>query len=310
MSAKFLCAAMALGALSLQSCNLDNGETTQTFNVSVCNLIVPDDPDAEIKVQRNCGYSFLFNLKSNEATVSTQELELNAGKINFATNAMPFKWLTNGYYETRIFENGSATVNSGGMGEEVTNLHGYTTTGTVYYSSQVDPFPVEIPSPLPVMQYKIGNYTVKTFAQNTYFAGTTTTSYQMGPAAEVTEFKNDKPIYRVCFANDMKTANVVIYQVKFAESMSVSLEQVVLKNLAVTLTPSGYVIEGENVVPEMLDGSAFVPYPQRVFDSIKVETLGSDMTKILCTYTCAGVFHGSFTGYSTAQSMAADTAQN
>lgn len=295
--------ALAASALMLQGCSLDGGENSQTINLSTCNLIIPDDPDAAVSVQSNCEYTIRYDFTNTTLTINSSDIDWQGTKAALGTNDIPFKWYNTGNTQTYTFSDGTGSFQGGSYRSEVTNVSGYTTNQVYFYLSPYDPYPIVAESIVPVFQFKAGDTTVKTFQANNFYGGKTTTKYQMG--ATENEFENDEPIYRVSFASDMKTANVVIYKVRFAEEMPVTLEAVVLKSLPVEFNHSGYRISAENVVPEMLDGTTFVPFEDRTFDSFEFETVNADLTKVKCTYTCAGIFHGSFEGMSVAEFLSA-----
>ena len=283
----------ALTGVTLTSC-LGEPESETSFSIKVSNMIIPDDLGEEVKVTHNCIYNLRIDGVKNKIIVSTSSLSLNGNSnLSFTSNAMDGLVIAGFGSESGSFARGTAKLSNG---QEVSSINGYYTSIVNYYEVTGDPFPVTSVRPMLVMNYRVGNSTVRTFCADSFFRGETTTSYSLGPNAPEKNFTTSDAVYRVKFAEDMKTASVVIYNVQFAEEMQKKLTAVVLKDLPVTLGHRGYIISGTDLVPEMLDDSGLTPMPRYTFDRISIESTDAQLTSIRCDYTVAGSFKGVFEG--------------
>lgn len=286
--------ALALPALALLgSCSLDNGKDEISFTEAVNNLIIPDDDAAEVTVQAKGTYNFVYDFAGYKMSITTNDLMINGKTGGMQTNAMDFQLLSNGAARLMVFDDGTGAATGALGGMKVSDVEGITSEEYFYYSTPVAIFPAFAMNVMPLIQYEIGDYTVKTFASNSYFVGTTDTSFTMGGQAST--FKCEEAIYRVVFNDDLKKANLVIYNIQFAAQMP-KLAAVVLEDLNVEYSRDGYKITGSEVEPKMLDGSTLVPYPDRIFNSFELKTVSDDLAVVECKYTCAQIFHGEFKG--------------
>lgn len=292
MNINKLLSLIAVGGLCVGAvgCSSDP-ENTTTMSIRVSNYIVPDNLAEEVSVQHDCSYNLRLDNIKGGITISTTDLNLNGSTVGFTSNEMSF--VRYGYQGgwSLDFAQGNAHLSNG---MELSGLYGYVTSMVNYMSPVGDPFTNLTPNPMVVAQYHVGDFTVHTFSPNSYFTGKTTTDFQKPGDSGVTEFSTTDAVYRVNFAKDMKTANVVIYNVKFAENAP-ALKAVILKNLPVELTREGYLISGKDIVPEMQEGTQATPYPQRPFTSFNIKS-SADLTKIDCEYVVAKIFHGKFSG--------------
>lgn len=283
---------MAIGCLCLGAVSCSNDpESITTMSIRVSNYIVPDNLAEEVSVQHDCTYNFRYDNIKGAVTVSTTDLSLNGSDVGFTSNEMPFVRYSYQGGWSLDFAKGSARLSNG---MELTGLYGYVTSMVNYMSPVGDPFTNLTPNPMVVAQYHVGDFTVHTFSPNSYFTGKTTTDFQRAGQEGINEFSTTDAVYRVNFAKDMKTANVVIYNIKFAEAAP-ALKAVILKDLPVNLTRDGYIISGKDIVPEMQEGTQATPYPERTFTSFNIKS-SADLTKIDCEYVVAETFHGKFSG--------------
>lgn len=280
--------------VSLASCDLDKGVSSESFSVKVSNLYIPSDPAEEVTFQHNCAYALNMDYSAGKMSVASADLKIDGKETSFTADNMPMKSYFGGVDKTWAFKNGQATLADGTL---LTDMNGYLSTMVQYYEIASDVYEAYLTRPMLVMSYKLGDMTVKTFSPNTYFRGETVTTYPDRTGA-MSEYKSTDAVYRVLFAEDMKTANVVIYNIKFASEMPNPLEVVVLENLDVSLSQSGYTITGTDVVPKMREGEGLTDVPERIFNSFKLYTSGNDLTTVKCEYVVSSVFHGSFEGFS------------
>ena len=270
MKSNLLLAGLLLAG-SLASCKLDNDVSELSQQTVVNQLIIPDDESKPVTVQTKCEYKMNMDLNASTMTINSGTVSVNG--MNGMLSAGPFKYAYGyaGYGESFNFKNASGRF--GAMGE-VTDLNGYLTTfiqtGTgIKYGL--------------ILGYKANGAQVKTFYQTQLYSGTTKTTYQLGPAGDKTA-ETDEATYGIAFAEDMKTANVVIYNIKFAPEMPKALEAVILKNLDVTLDRNGYTISGTDIIPEVKEGSGTTPYENYPFRSFTFKPVNDDLTEARCDY--------------------------
>lgn len=295
MNTKILTLGLFLGALSmgLSSC-LGEPENISSFSINVSNMIIPNDPSKPVTVDVNCTYNLRLDGVKNKITVGTStlsfdgsnNLSFNSSEMNCINYSVASLGFTGG-----SFARGTANLSNG---TKIEGINGLYTSMVFTYDVVGEPFMVVVSNPMLIMNYKTQDATVKTFSMNPFFKGKTTTTYNF--KGEEQTFTTDEAVYRVNFASDMKKANVLIYNIRFASQMPRPLQAVVLKDLPVTLTREGYIIEAADFVPEMLESGALTPNPSYKFDSFRLITTSSDLTEASCTYTVNGSFKGSFSG--------------
>lgn len=298
MKAKHLFIGLLGLSLGLSSCNLDTDESdnSMSYTLPCCNLVAPDAGDA---FMTNATYVLTFYYMSETLSVSTNNLSLGVGNtVGFTTNAMP--------YSTEIFNNNEgANIFSGGMannnGVTVQNLSGFTSSSFNYISTD-DPQHPDYKwtnfTPL-VMSYTANHdYKVKTFMPDAIYDGTTTLTTV---GAENAPLINDQSLYRVVFASDFKTADVIFYNAKFDPRMP--MVKFIIQNLGVTVNKSGYVIsmpKDSEIVPEVYAESGFTPFPAYKFTDFQFVNASDNLTTATLAYTIKGmdgtVYLGDFTG--------------
>ncbi len=298
MSIKNLALGLSLGVISmgLSSC-LGDPENLLSYSSTVSNYIIPNDPSKPIIVNPSCTYNLRVDGVKNKITINTSEFAPDGrNNLSFSTNEMDCLAVAGGGYVSGNFARGTARLSNG---QEITKLYGYYTSAVYNYEVPGDPFrPLLIPTML-VMSYETPDATVKTFSRDPFFRGETTTTYSFGGNSQT--YKTNDAVYRVHFANDMATADVIIYNIKFAAQMPQALQGVVMKNLPVSLERDGYKISVENIIPEMLESGALTPYPAYTFDKFVLKSSSEDLTQVTCQYTVkGGAFQGSFNGSSCA----------
>lgn len=291
-----ICVSLLMSA-TLAGCSMDNDKVTSYFSVSLCNLIIPADESQVPYADSGCEY--LINLNHTQATaeVKTDNLNIDGKTLGFTTDEMKYSDLVSQVGYSRKF-NGSGSINGGGV---ISDFSGVETTLFYYYPTAipgvvgVTPIDKQV-----ILSYKVNDeYTVKTFPQDVYYGGETVTRFNMMGQSQT--FSNKEPIYRIYFANDMKTATVVIYNVKFAEQMP-ALKALVLKDLDVTYSSVGFTITGEDLVASYLDGEGLTKYEIYPFRSFKFISASTDLVKGECNFIVentkmpGALFYGSFTG--------------
>ena len=288
----------AFGALCLltTACNPSDGETT-TYNTFNTINHITDLSTGEVTTT-NGDYKFFYNFTNQNGYVSTENLVFDNATYSFRTDEATFlNYYFNSGGQISEFNNLQGLVSMGGMSLPLKNASIGWTTMFYWYTEVSVPGINGVTSPQPYVTayYEIGSeYAVRTFARDSYFMGTTQTSYVMGDAPKT--YTNEDMIYR--FVMDLKnnTADMVIYKARFAEEMPMSITAIVIKGLTLTFTPSGYTITGEKIIPSMLEGGQLVEMPAYIFDSVNLVTTNNEITHIKLDYNVAGRYQGVFTG--------------
>ena len=312
MKIKLLSLAFFSGLMGLTSCNLDNDPENnyQQIPYSVCNLVIPAQGES-FATQGN--YILTYYFTEGTMNVSTNDLSLGVGKVDFVTSGMPYEvksYTVNGneYREVVNFKGG--IFNQGNV--TVSDLKGYTSQ-LFYFAPTIElpnawEYPKSFNIPL-IMQYTLNQeYMVKTFMQDAIYSGTTTLT-TISPAANT--FSNDGVLYRVYFKAGLNKADVIFYNAKFAENMPVTVN-FVLKDLNVNYTKTGYSISstpGQNIIPQMIAKDGLTPYPTYQFTTFMLNNSSDDLTEANITYmidmirtgddgteTVMAKYNGSFSG--------------
>ncbi len=273
---------------------VDEPKSSAEWSIKISNLYIPDDESKEVTFQTGCQYGFQLDYVNNTISITGQGFNIGGNSVNFSISPFKMDWLKSENGWTAFFGNGSTS----GGGLHIDNLGGFLTNMVNYHSVDGEVMVDEVITPQPLLSYKAGEYTVKTFAPNAYFTGITTTRYPS--AGGMKTFQNPDMIYRVSFAKDMKKADVVIYKACFAEEMlnkGISF-QLYLFGLDVELSKTGYKVSGTGIVPEMLGSGTTTPNPGFPFDKFEISTVDGDMSKVKCEYTVKGIYEGSFSGVS------------
>ena len=279
-----LLAGMTMG---FASCNLDSDPESNYMigEYTACNHVSSIDGDAFVT---NASYKLTIYYTEGLASLSTANLSLGYGTKNFATTNMPYtvKYVgdqTTGYYDMTSFTGG--TSNQEGL--TITNVKGTASSG-VNILGPKDPqltgyeFKPYIPI---VLSYNVNDdYTVKTFAKDAIYNGTT----NVRNAASGDIFTNNDVRYRVVFSEDFKKADVIFYDAKFASRMEPIT--FVLKGLSVNITKAGYTItnpEGEVIIPLWWESNGFTEMENYPVTSFLLTNVSDNLTMATVNYTVA-----------------------
>lgn len=288
---RFLLPVMA-GAMLLTACSKES-DATQTFTYEVYNLATSIHPDETPAVSEG-KYGMVYNISEGKVTVSTNYFLL-PGNLNgsFLLNNIPFTSYTSATGQ-QIVLNADNPSMGGGSNVAITDFRCTVTNDYVVYPGAVPGVVgTTVFYSFPMMKYTVdGDYTVRTFLRDNTFLGSTTTSY---PAENgFATFENENIYYRVVMDVKARKADVVLYKAKFAEAAPELT--MILKNLDLEFTNSGYVVSGKNIIPNVVEGAATTPNPKYPFNTFTLQTSNDNMTSVRCEYKVAGVFTGIFSG--------------
>lgn len=280
--------------LALGACSSDVKESQSTVSYPTMNLISPLDGGETFATEGN--YSFMLNLTRRTGSVTTSNLKIDNKDY---------------FFETDTVSTENYTTIDGGVLIRLRNLKGYLdnskdmplTNGnfditSLFYVSNISvPGYNTTPDPYPYVigQYTAGNWSVATFQKDAAYFGSTSTYYN-DEAGEQQEYKNDKMLYRVIIDAAKKKADIIIYNAKFAEPAP-ELKPIILAGLDVTWKRGAYEIHGENVVPQVVEGTSTTPNERYMFNKFDFYTTNVAMTKAQITYdVMGGAFKGTFSG--------------
>lgn len=299
MNTKTLLLSLFSASILMSSCNLgnDNEDNYQTGTYTCANLVIPANGESfATKASYNMTYYFL----SGTAALSTSNLSLGYSTVSFMSSQMPC--------ETRLYnvdgKTKDVTTFSGGMANDngvvIQNIKGFTSSivNLVDDNLPLMPgFPFIGRIPLVVTYTANYDYTVKTFMPDAVYTGTTTIMTQ---GSENAPFNNSGILYRVAFSEDLKKANVFVYNGRFAENMPVTMN-FMLKDLEVEYTRNGYIISGKDLIPMIPEGNDYTDYGQAyVFNNFELINSSEDLTVSTVMYTVQigkAKYNGSFTGH-------------
>lgn len=299
---KLIFCASAL-CLLFSSCLKDSVDE-RTINYTTNNLIIPLKGDEKPIVGVGT-YSVNAIVSNGTLSVSAnlrlpqRDLAISTGQVRYATNSYS---LGNGAIGTVTkFQNASGTASSlpvTGFSGAITSLFYYPNTDISLPGINFTPA-AEF-GPMTVFGYNIGDeYKVRTFARDAVYSGSTSTHYAYQGQAMPT-FTTDKILYRIVMSSDYKTADLIIYQAKFAEQQPVEIAAMVLKGLTVEFNSRGYTITGKDIEPQVpeLNGAemGYTTYDNYTFYNVVFQTVSDDLTTASIDYTVENPRGGNYTG--------------
>lgn len=277
--------------LALGACSSDVDDTTQTVAYSTVNLVTPLNGGESFASKGT--YKFFLNLSKGYASVSTANLMIDNKAHFFQTDTVAYGYAGGNGLLIRMQNLKGNLDNDKSMPLantifDITSYYYVPTLAIPSYQQMPDPYPYIIG------QYTAGNWQVATFQADCSYLGKTTTSYY-DQNGVIQSFENKDMLYRVIVDIDKKTADIIIYNAKFA-APAPTLSAILLKDLAVTYGSGTYSIEGKDVVPSVIEGTSWQENPRFVFNSFKLFTLNKEMTQVDMDFEVAGVYHGNFVG--------------
>lgn len=273
---------MACGLL-FSSCNLEPDSESNYYpgEFPTCNFIKPASGDAYAAYGN---YVLTYYYYDNRLTVGTSNLLLGDSYSSFTTGYIGYKEanFSNGVSVLSFSDGSAAKLN-------INDLSGYTTTN--FRMPEKDPLYKYVPVVPLVMQYNVGTeYQVKTFLPDAVYFGTTTITTVSSGA----NFTNPDFLYRVIFNKDLKKADVVFYNAKFAERMPITVS-FALKDLDVKFLDNGYEISipaDEERIPLYYAGNDTEPFPSYTFTALKLTNTSPDLTSAAITYNINNMMQG------------------
>ena len=305
MKKYLLLGCMAL-LLQITSCTKEGyNEFTNKINAPALTIITSLNDGSTLV---SSGY-YTFDIKTvnydSTVTLSSPDLIAENTTLKFQGTEQTFK--TTGYdcYVTdvkAVAGNTGMEINNDAFLASAIYDETYNKYGYYYNMKPAGKYTLQenqLPQHITVAKYDIGtSYRVNTFQVNTFFVGTTTTTY---PQSEE-PFVTDNITYRFIVNPDKESASgysavMVIYDAKFSGSdKEPTKAAVIVEGLAVEFLASGIRIYGENIVPGVVEAGEVTPYPSFTFNKVEFNTTDPYYIHGKLDYKVAGVFNGSFEG--------------
>ena len=293
-----LAAVAALSAFGFQSCGgNDNKEFTETFTFGTYTLI--SDLENNTAEAGAANFSFTFNYGTKKATMAVRDMHAPGDVLlNLNTDEMNFTALyaeINDRLHEAILVSGKNVGSVNGM--EVPSLQAEMTTAVNPVPSDLTGFPLTSPQlKYSFINFRIGDkYTVRTFWNDIVFKGSTLTTYT-DAAGDVKSFSNEAISYRIIMDIPKSKATVIMYNAKFSDHPNhPTLLAVILKNLDLTFSTSGYTVSGTDIIPETTEGNGYTQNERFKINSFEFKSTG-DLTMGRASYQVAGMYEGKFEG--------------
>lgn len=274
-------------SLAFASCDKDGSSETRTIPFySPAISILTYEPDGQVVVSDGL-YYYDITMSSNDGMtgkISSPDLIINNTNLSFTTN--PSTYVSSGF--DAVFENVTGKINSNSTLQlnnaifeaidvydpENNKYNGYyinTENIGNDYTFRLNPNLQKIT----IAKYNIGeDYRVNTFQKNTFFQGTTKTTY-FNPAG----FETNEITYRFIINKDEESgqfsADMILYNARFASEMPKPLVAILVKGLTVDFTADGVSITGQKIIPEWYsEATGFTELPSYIFQSIDFHTTG------------------------------------
>lgn len=288
-------------SLMLISCTEDNPDipknsVTKEYKVS-CLMVPTDDSQASFPVY-NVPFRFVCNYDDATMSLSVNQLGISINnKLSFDTQPVSLTSLTYPDGEIYKFNVLSADVTNNAAIDNRYNVSDLNCILTnIYYCPDEwrnnNAYPL---GEMVIMNCNMGNeYKLYTFPLLACYGGTSETSFSKGGNEQT--YSSDVAKYVVAIDANSNTAEVGIYNAKFAEPMPQLT--MFLRELKVEYTSDGYLIKcgEEGVVPHVGMGEAQVPYPDYVFNKFELKYNCENQASITIDFQVAGKFNGSFAG--------------
>lgn len=297
-----LCSAVL--ALGFASCKEGGGHMTTTINTSCYTLAVSPTGETNISPAK---YTFVFDqsaatmkLAADELKLGTETVKFNTGDIKYSSGKLDMP--SYNYPAVFMFSGENVT----GKGDvQITDFKGqYTqaavmnndsilkTVNSAYFNSE--PLYMPMNNTYTVLDFKYGDWSVKTFWPDMIYEAVTFTSY---PGMQPDDSMHKQILYRISM--NLKdpakyTADIFVYNGKFGPAQMPSVN-FVLKNLPLTFYEDGFKISATNVNPIMLgENTENTRFTFNSFDLVSTD----HMCGMQAIFRVAGIYSGQATGTS------------
>lgn len=277
-----------MAALALASCSSGDSPSEEYYTLQTSALITDSqttDPSSASPITLDCKY----NLSERTVTLNVTELEFNDNDYAFLFPDVKYAQLSYGNGSVVTFtspgvQETGGSASSGRLEAKITTVYDISIITGNYLRL--------VRQPLVTLNVD-DRYKVQTFNASAVYPGTTATWYVAGN--QRVEYTDQNVVYMVSMDLEKKKAYILIQNGKFAEQMpAISLMK--LEGLDIEYVHGGYIIKGQNIVPQVAEGTEFTPNPSFTFDNFVVRTMSEDLTTVAMDFKVAGRFNGSFSG--------------
>ena len=282
--------------VSLTSClSNNNGSMTQNLTVPAINIVT--SIGTGITSASLGSYTGSLIMSDGTAQFATSNLLFNNSTISVTTDLSPY--FSTGY---NVYLKNVQGIVSGGSQSQFMDRGSFLLTPFYYpqVTNSEDIYKYNLPeypyygnvTSILASRYYIGTeLLVRTFQQDTFYQGKTTSWYDDNTN------ENSEIVYRLVLSEDFKTADLIMYQAKFsAHPMEPIKQAIILKQLPVNYNSEGITISATEVIPYTVEGSSTTPSPSWTFDRIVFQTYGDMLQNCNISFTVAGQYNGSFDG--------------
>lgn len=304
---KILVLGSVAAMLAVSACSKDGyTEISQTLSGSAINIITNEEDGSVVVSPGNYTFKITMTDGSQSGYVTSPEMIANNTNLGFTSNEKSYQ--STGY--DVYFKDIDATAGSTGM-----SINNSQILGISYYDPTFNPYgfyydTTEIGDLTfslnnfnimeTVARYSIGSsYRVNTFQTNTFFLGTTTTSYNMAGVEH--NYTTETITYRFIL-NKQKdsneyTATMVMYNAKFSDNEREPLKVgIIVKGLDVEFKSDGIAISGQDIIPEIYEAGATTPYENFKFNNLEFKTTDPYYIHGVLDFKVAGMYTGHFEG--------------
>lgn len=297
-------------ALSAISCTKDGySEMNITRPAAAISLITSLSDGSVVASEGNYAFNIKMTNTETSGTISSPDLIANNTSLNFNTDSQGYK--SSGY--DYFFENVKGTVGNSTMelnnanflalylyDMEFENENSRNKYGYFYDETKIGEYTYQVNVNYPwitVAKYNIGSsYRVNTFQKNTFFRGTTRTTYPANPQGFVTDDIIYRFILKKAEKSDAYTADMILYNARFAQEMPVSLIAVLVEDLNVDFTPDGIKITGKDIIPKWYTNNEYLPLERYIFRSVDFTTTDEYYASGRLIYHVGDDYEGYFEG--------------
>ncbi len=278
----------------LSGCGDDNkyGWGDQTYNIQTKSLgvVLPTNTSEDPYFLSSVIFKFSQSLDDGKFTVSTVgDISLGAyDNLSFTSPATtPTGNTTTVVIQPLPFESKSGQTVK--LDSRITSQYWYYNSTDGQYTSN--------PTSVPYGTFNISkvtvndDYVIKTFQEKCVYVGSTS----VGRNGSV-DYTTSTTFYQVEINIDTKKATVYIYNAKFADAMPI-ISVMRLRNLDLTASRSnGYQISGENVVPQIQEGSNWVDNEQFTFNKFILAPSSDNLSYAAISFQVANAYNATFSG--------------
>jgi hypothetical protein len=284
MKKNYLLAGMAVSALMLASCTGGDDPVTSSYSCNLVNVVTSNTDGTTTASEGS--YDFKYNLTDATMQMVASDVRVGSNSYNFRTSdQVRFSEGSSSQGVTTAFTASEMTATN----SSVTASNLKATIYTVYNYNASLGLSTSVWRHFDI-NYSVNDYNVKTMESDQFFVGDTYSTYVYNEQHK--EYTNSGIVYEIRFNVANNSADLYIYNAKFAEEQpSITLMKV--PGLKLQFSFGKYLLEGENLIPEVMESGSYTPNPRYVFNTIRFVPSNTDLTQGALSFTVAGMFQAS-----------------